>query len=339
MQPLEIGSLRLFPFGAVTAAALAAGVWMSRRGALDRMTRRTVELFWLMALPLGLVLAHLGYALSSLDMIEDYFGEMLLDFPGGGYLLYGALAGAAAALGLACRTGKAPFAKTADLLAGPFLLFGAACALGEGLIGGGFGWKVEDWFLTENSMSLLASEEPGPLADFFTHFPFAVRDSFYGYANWAVFLPVGLFLLLGLHWTMRLSPARDGDRAVFSLSLYAAVRILYESLRQDDIPKWGFVRVNQVLSAVLLAALLVICWRRAGKGLGPSLPLLLGGALLVTAMEFALEKKIGFLEWMTMDLCYAVSALGCWMMFRAVDRLRRRTGDGARGGTGKERGK
>ena len=56
MQPLEIGSLRLFPFGAVTAAALAAGVWMSRRGALDRMTRRTVELFWLMALPLGLVL-------------------------------------------------------------------------------------------------------------------------------------------------------------------------------------------------------------------------------------------------------------------------------------------
>ena len=47
-----------------------------------------------------------------------------------------------------------------------------------------------------------------------------------------------------------------------------------------------------------------------------------GGVILAGAMEFALEKKIGFLEWMPMDLCYVVSGLGCWMLYRSVNRLR-----------------
>ena len=322
MEPLEIGSLRAFPFGAVTALALAAGAVWSLKRAADAREKKALEIFWLLALPLGLFLAHLGYALCNLDMIEDYFGEVLLDFAGGGYLLYGALAGAVIALVLACRITGVSFEKAADLLAGPFLLLGTACALGEGLIGGGFGWKVEDWFLAENSMSLLASEEPGPLAEFFSHFPFAVRDPFYGYASWAVFLPVALCLGWGLWKTVRL-PENGGGRAVFALSFYAAVRVLYESLRQDDIPKWGFVRVNQILSAAVLLALLVLCAMNAGKRRWPSVCLLAGGAALVLVMEFALEKKIGFLEWMTMDLCYAVSAAGCWMMFQSVNRLRK----------------
>ena len=328
MEPLEIGKLNVYPLGIAAALALFAGLAWSRKRAEGAREKKAIEIFWLLALPLGLFTAHLAWALCNLDMIEDYFWEVLADFPGGGYMLYGALIGAAAALGLACRITKASFLKTADLLAGPFLLLGAVCALGEGLIGGGYGWKVEDWFLAENSMSLFASEEPGPAAEFFSRFPFAVQDPFYGYASWAVFLPAALMFGLGLVPLLRMKDGAPGSRAAFSLSYYAAVRVLYESLRQDDIPKWGFVRSNQILGAVLILILLICCWARVRRetgsaGPGVSLALLCGGAVLVIAMEFALEKKIGFLEWMPMDLCYLVCALGCWMLFRSVDLLRK----------------
>ena len=264
MEPIEIGAVTMYPFGGMIALALAAGAAWSCRGVREEKARKTLEIFWLLAIPLGLICSHLAWALCSLDMIGDEFFEVLLDFPGGGYLLYGALIGAAGALAAACAAGGESFGRTADRLACPFLLFGAFCALGEGLIGGGYGWKVEDWFQPENSMSLFAMENPG----IFEHFPFAVRDPFYGYATWAVFLPVALVLLLAMGRAARIKPAWDGDRAVFSLSLYAAVRVLYESLRQDDIPKWGFVRVNQVLSAVLLLILMAVCLRRTRKGFG-----------------------------------------------------------------------
>ena len=171
MEPWTIGAVTLYPFGAVLALALAAGAVWSMKTAGDGKERKALELFWLLALPLGLFLAHLGWALCSLDMIEDEFGEILMSFSGGGYLLYGALAGAAAALGISCRVYGVSFPRTADRLAGPFLLLGAACAVGEGIIGGGYGWKVEDWFLAENSMSLFGSEEPGALTSFFSSFP------------------------------------------------------------------------------------------------------------------------------------------------------------------------
>ena len=322
MEPLELGAVTLYPFGAAVAAALAAGAVWSLRNAAGPRQRKTLEIFWLAALPLGLFLAHLGWCLSNLDMIEDEFLEVLCNFPEGGYLIYGALAGAAAALGIACRITGERYAYTADWLAGPLLLLGAVCALGEGLIGGGYGWKVEDWFLAENGMSLFATEEPGALTEFFSRFPFALRDAFYGYANWAVFLPVGLGLLVGIWGLSRLKDtATAGNEAIFSLSLYAAVRIFYESLRQDDIPKWGFVRVNQVLSAVLLLVLVILCARSSGEQAWPSGVLLRTGAEMVAAMEFALEDKI--LEGLTMDVCYVITAAGCCMMYLSVSRLRK----------------
>ena len=327
MEPIEIGGMAIYPFGAAVAVALGIGAAWSLKSAEEEPEKKTLEIFWLLALPLGLLLAHVFYVLSNLDMLEDYLGEALTDFSGGGYMLYGALFGAAAALGIACRITGAGFGKTADRLAGPFLLFGAVCALAEGLIGAGTGWKVEDWFQPENSMSLFAAEDPEARIAFFGRFPFAVEDTYYGGYNWAVFLPIALFLLAGVWLMYRQRETWPGSRAVFSVSFYAAVRVLYESLRQDDIPKWGFVRVNQILSAAALLLLLLCCVRKAGqwnrKRMWISLGVLLGGAGLVIAMEFALEKKIGFLEWMPMDLCYVCLAAGCWLLFHAVNRLRK----------------
>ena len=145
-----------------------------------------------------------------------------------------------------------------------------------------------------------------------------MKDLFYGYASWAVFLPVAAALAGGIWRVCRETEKEPGSRAVFALSFYGAVRILYESLRQDDIPKWGFVRVNQILSAVLLLILLILCRRGSGRGLGKSAALFAGGVILAGAMEFALEKKIVFLEFMPMDTCYVVMGLSCLGMTRSV---------------------
>ena len=314
MKEIALGPARVFPFGLVVALSLTAGVCWSRKDARDPRERKALELFWLMALPLGTLLAHVGYCLCSMDLLADSEGAMLLDFTGGGYLLYGAVVGALISLPLACRRAGVSPAELADRLAGPFLLLGAACALGEGLIGAGAGWMVEDWFQPENSMSLFASPEPEGLIAFFSRFPFAVRDPFYDYMAWAVFLPMAAVMLLGLTG-LRKRPGGRGDRALFSLSWYAAARVFYESLRQDDIPKWGFVRVNQILSAVALVAVMICVFCRAGRVRPGRIVRLLGGALLVLLMEFALEKKINMLDWMTMDLCYLVSAVGCVLLF------------------------
>ena len=81
MEPLEIGNVTIYPFGIVLALALGACViWSLLRCAGPRM-RKTQEIFWLIAIPLGLILAHLGYALCNLDMIEDEFVEVLQAAP------------------------------------------------------------------------------------------------------------------------------------------------------------------------------------------------------------------------------------------------------------------
>ncbi len=339
MDAIEIGALSVYPYGICAAAGAAAMLLWAYFRTNDRKNRRALEYFALLALPLGMFFAHLAYCLCDLDWISDYFWETLADFPGGGYLLFGALAGMTAALFAATRLTGTSFSTLADLLAAPFLLFTALLTAGDGLAGAGYGWKVEDWFQADNGMSLFTLED----TSFFSGFPFAVTDSVYGYANWAVFLPIAIFLAISAFVLARRGTGvkeSPGGAAVRAVSLYAAVRVLYESLRQDDTLKWGFVRVNQILGAVLILMLLILCFfrmkrstenRDAGKQLAGSLGIFIAGVLLAGAMEFALEKKIGFLEWMPMDVCYVFSAAGCALLFFSCSRLRKRAfGSGIR---------
>lgn len=332
MEAIEIGSLSVYPYGICAALGAAAMLLWGYFRTRDGKIRRALEYFALFAIPLGVILSHLAYCLCNLDWISDYFWETVMNFPGGGYILFGTLAGMTAALFAASRLTGTSFSSLADLLAAPFLLFTAVLTAGDGLAGAGYGWKVEDWFQADNGMSLFSLEDPS----FFSRFPFAITDSFYGYANWAVFLPVALFLAVSAFVLSRRGTdgkESPGGAAIQAAALYAAVRILYESLRQDDTLKWGFVRVNQILGAVLILLLLLICFFRmkrdtekgdAGKNLLCSLGIFILGVLLTGAMEFALEKKIGFLEWMPMDVCYVFSAAGCALLFLSCGRLRKR---------------
>ena len=337
MEPIRLGSLELWPFGlCVAGGALAALLWASFR-TKDPEERRGLEYFALIALPLGLFLARLLHCLCNLDWIQDYFWETVTEFPGGGFLFYGALLGMLPALWMACRITRTSLARMADLLAAPLLVFAALTVVGEGLAGAGYGWKVDDWFDPENSMSLVRLQD----ASFFHRFPFAMTDPLYGYASWNVWLGIAAVFGIAALATASHRSARPGGTAIRALSLYAAIRVLYESLRQDDILKWGFVRVNQILSGGTLLILIVICGtvlRKNGIGkangpVGRSAGLFALGALLVMAMEFALEGKISFLEWMTMDICYTLTTIGCVLLFAACEVLRRPAFDG-NGGNG-----
>ena len=100
-----------------------------------------------------------------------------------------------------------------------------------------------------------------------------------------------LFLLL----VLRRKSRQPGDRARLALILLCAFQLVFESLREDEFLRWGFVRVGQLIPAMILFCLLAYAlfikktegWR-APRHLAVTGFLLL--AALVTALEFALDK-------------------------------------------------
>lgn len=166
-------------------------------------------------------------------------------------------------------------------------------------------------------MSLFVWEDPSILY----RLPFGVAD-FYGSYNWAVFIFEAL-VAIGIAVVLyRLTVKKAGGKAVMMVLLYAATQILCESLRQDSVLRWGFVRVNQIIGAVLIAGVLVLCfcltekrdWR---KFVGSFLLMLLGMGVVI-AMEFALEKKISAIEFVPMDVCYTLMALACALIVGCI---------------------
>ena len=153
---------------------------------------------------------------------------------------------------------------------------------------------------------------------FLERFPFAVTD-YYGDWLFSVFLLEGLMLLL---MTVYLHRHRgEKNRWIRFLAVWLPLQAFGESMRQDAILRFGFVKTGELFCAVgLLLILLVLCIRQGRGRTILSVMGLLGCFGLFMAMEFALEGKIRFLRWMTMDLCYLVIALSCAGMMILVTR-------------------
>lgn len=314
MEPIDLAGFTLYPYGLGVAVSVAVAlIWSDRLAKKAGIRPGTVSLFALCAVPLAFISARLGYVLSEFEyFLSDGFLSFLhglVDFTSGGYMLYGALAGTVLAARLVSRRREVPFGKLIDVLAAPTALAVALGRLAEGLAGAGYGWGLEDWFAEGEGYSVFVLDD----AAFFCRFPFAVSD-YYGEWKWAVFILMAVIMGILCVAVCRAGVARDGGRFILFLFSFAAIQILGESLRQDAVLKWGFVRVNQILSAVILLGLLFFLWRkgpRRGRDLILSLLSVLVCLLLVTAMEFAMEGKIAFIEGMPMDLSYLVVALAC----------------------------
>lgn len=315
---IDFFGLILYPYGlAVAGAAVIAlllAVWSFRKARLDV---NILSWFAPLAIVLGFLGARVGFCLAAFDYVAQDGLGFVLEFTRGGFMLYGTLAGCAAALAIACRICKACPACAADALAAPGMVMIALCRLAEGLVEQGYGWGIEDWFAADTSMSIFTWADPSVLY----RFPFAVADYYGGY-KWAVFVFEAL-VAIGIAIALtRITVKRSGGRAVMMMLLYATTQLLCESLRQDSVLRWGFVRVNQVVGAVLIAGILVLCFiltkNRNWCKFAISFILMLVGMGLVMAMEFALEKKISAIEFVPMDMCYLMMASGCALMIGCI---------------------
>lgn len=311
MTTINLASLAIYPYGLALAGAAVIALVMAHF-AFRKAQLKPDALSWfaMLAIPMALLGARLAYCLATLDwVIQEGFG-FFFQFTRGGYMLYGALLGGLLALWLASHICGESFARMADKLAVPVMVMILLGRLAEGLVGQGYGWCVEDWFMEDSGMSLLVLEDPS----FFYRLPFAVPDYYENY-NWAVFvfeaLMAGVIALI----LQRTRVQREGGKAVLMVLLYASIQILCESLRQDAVLRWGFVRINQVVGAVLIALILLLCYclgkPRKGKQLAGAFIGMIVSMLVVMAMEFALEKKISAIEFVPMDVCYVVMALAC----------------------------
>lgn len=315
-----VGGLTVYGYGLSVALAAALALLLARV-TFRRAGLKPDTLSWVavLAAPLGLICARVTYALIYWDMVTWGGVDGLWRLTDGGFLLYGAALGVALAAWLAAKITRQRAAAVWDGLAAPAALMIALCRLAEGLTGQGKGWYVADWFSPDTPMSLFHPAD----VSWAQRFPFAVTDM-YGEWAWAVFVLealVGLALFAAL-W--RVSPGREGLKALLLTLLYATTQIWCEAMREDAVVRWGFVRANQVFSAAAVAAVLLICQlmtpRRLRRPLGIASAWLgvLSGAGIVIAMEFAVEQKIVPLRWMTTDLCFAALGLGCLVMTLSV---------------------
>lgn len=318
MAEITLGSLTVYTYGLVVALAAALGLWVAaRQFRAAGIKEGAISWFALLAVPMAVLGARLGYYIACLEFsFAGFFA-----FREGGFMLYGAMGGAVLAAMATARITGEKTGRLVDNLAAPAALVIGFSRLAEGLVGQGYGWYVADWFDPEMGMSLFHPEN----YDFVQRFPFAVMDMYEEW-SWAIFVWEALVAFV-LFFVMLKTPARrDGWRGMFFAVCYASLQALNEGLRQDAVLRWGFVRINQVISALLIAALLAVCCmklprprhvkRIVGAWVG-----VLAGMGVVMAMEFALEKKIMALEWMPMDLCYVVmfaACLGMIFAFRTV---------------------
>ena len=313
MAAFQIGPVVFYRFGLVLAASALVGLLLMQ--ALSKkhdLKPGTVSWFAVLAIPLSVLCARVGYCLVSINWLLDRGFSFFWQFNRGGYMLYGALLGGVLAGCITAKITRQPLGNILDAASAPTALMIAACRMAEPLVNLGYGYDIEEWFDPFEEKSMVAWEDPSILY----RFPLGQRN-YYGVWCFAVYLPEAITALVIFMILLFLKKRRPGGKALLFLLLYAGTQPFWESMRQDAVLKWGFVRANQLFSGIAVLLVLILCWRLLSKS--QRRPALLFGSLvgillssgLVMAMEFALEQKISFLTWMRMDVCYAVMALGC----------------------------
>ena len=304
--------------GAAVAALLLMLLMKKKTG----IKTQSAFIFGALAVPLCILIGRAGFWICNIDW-QKKIGALFLDFLGSGYsyMLYGAVVGGFIAAFLAAKISGESFGKVIDAAAAPAALLIAAGRFAEYLVekGAGFGVGVVDWFDPYEEWSMIAWEEP----DAICRFPFAVQN-YYGTWKFAINLWEGLAAVIFLIVLLRMKKRKSGGAATLLLLMYAACQITFESMRRDDVIIWGFVKANQLISALLVLGILIFCWLKQPKAdrkvpelcIRTALLLLFAGIIML--MEFALDQKVGFLLWMRADLTYLVMILCCVGMLLTV---------------------
>ena len=257
--------------------------------------------------------SHLCYCLVDLGNVlySESFG-FLFAFWRRGYMIYGGLLGAVLAMALA---GGKQRLSLMDAFAPSLALMVAAARIAEGFIGQGYGeyWYEEEIFLCR--------------------FPFMTWDPYYECWGWALFMAEAMVAVILLVVLLRRRKGGPGDGMLLFAGLYAAPQIVLESLRRDEFLRWGFVRVEEVFSGVVILLVLILWCIRAGRGrnVQKALCFVLFVAMVVFCLllEFATEGRIAFLVFLDVWHCYALMAAAsaaiaaCVLWMRRINLMKR----------------
>lgn len=305
----------------IAGAAAAALLLMILQRKKTGTGLKTAFLFGAFAVPLCIFLGRAAFWLCSIEWIRSS-GYSFWDLIGTGYsyMLYGAVLGGFAAAFLTARISGGSFGSVADAAAAPAALMIAAGRFGEYLIDAGFGSGILEWFDPYEAWSMFPWEDPDPIC----RFPFAVQN-YYGTWRFSINLWEGLAAVVFLIVLIALKKRRSGGAATLLLLMYASCQILFESMRKDEVIIWGFVKANQLISALLVLGVLVFCWMKQPQAKKKPAELCIRTAMLLIAagiimlMEFALDQKVNFLLWMRADLSYMIMAVCCvWMLLTVL---------------------
>ena len=276
----------------------------------------------------GIVFARLLYCLVNLsDFIDAYENLWLtLRFFDGGLSLSGLLIGLLLAVWLTAAFTGEKAGDLADILFVPAGLLFCALYLGQQDTGLGIGKIVEEGKLTEALPWLFLCERMGVNVEY--------RMLVYLYQAIVSLLIAAVMIPVYLS-ARKQSGFRSGEAAWVSLALYGAAMVVLESLRDDGHMQMIFLRIGQVVAALLpiIAAVLlsIRCNRLAGKVTGQSafgwltVVLLIAG---IVVLEFALDGRLSVGElgtghfYLLMILLCALTAVAVCLLYGRVRKLR-----------------
>lgn len=213
-------------------AMLAVSLAFARQKRLDKAY---IYLFGCAALPLGLVFARIFYVIFNPQLFAG--GANPFSISEGGFSLFGAFFGAMIA---ACALGRRAggLFRLTDCLAP-----GAALAICIGRWGNYFNCECLGMEIENPSLHFFPLAIYSPVAENW-HFPVFFLESL-------ICLGIFIFLLLA-----SASFKCRGALTFFFFTLYCCARTFMESMREDSM-YIGFVRVSQIMSALILVGLFV----------------------------------------------------------------------------------
>lgn len=286
------------------AAAAAVILMLGLRLTNRQLPKGTARLFGVLGMTLGIVCARALYcAVNWSDFVNNYENPwLMLRFFDGGLAMGGAVGGVLLAALLTAKWMKVSCANLLDAVCVPLGLAIAALRIGECFTDLGVGAVVEEGFATAHLPWLLLESRMGVMVEF--------RLNVWLYEAVA---GVILFVLTALFF--RSQNRRNGDAALFFFSLYGASQVLLESMRDDGHMLVIFLRIGQVVAALLpLVVCGMVCKRVSRRHALIGWLVQLAAAAGIVLLEFSLDGRLTFgtptllRDYGLMALCCAVMA-------------------------------
>ncbi|MBQ4157083.1 MAG: prolipoprotein diacylglyceryl transferase [Clostridia bacterium] len=244
----SIFDIPFYLYGAAVSVAIFAWIVLSlfharrlSKGSKSALSSSSIFEIFVFGLPSGLFLSRTMWCAANFQQYSFLRISEILLVSEGGLSMWGMLFGFLIALTAVTKKHGLRLSKTLDAVAPGMLLFIAIVRLAEVFTGQGIGKEISN---------------PAFALPFV-----AIYDS-YDSARYAVYRyeAVCAFLLFAIcHFRLisdkRLHSYMPGDAFRFALGSYSAFQILFESMRDDDLMRYDFVRYSQVIA---IAVFLVI---------------------------------------------------------------------------------